>query len=144
MTVAVDSKLHKDSTDKQKVFAATKMDTVKGSKPMRMMKTVEFKPSSQYYTNELNGIAWTYYTMTHNPEQLKKAIAWAKRANEFFENFGAMDTYSRLLYKTGNRTEAINWQEKAIALSKKRGYGTTELQEILDRMKNGSDKIDSY
>jgi len=31
----------------------------------------------------------------------KKRLQWATRANEFFENPETIDTYARLLYKTG-------------------------------------------
>ena len=66
-----------------------------------------------------------------------KALLWSKRANEFYETPEAMDTYARLLYKTGNKTEAVSWAQKAIALQKKRGFPITELETILANIKQG-------
>ena len=145
MKVEKDSILRRDSIEKRKALAAAKPDTIKGSQPMRIAKTVSFAPAGQYYTIELNNIAWNYYSMAQkHPAQLNRALPWAKRANDFFETYGAMDTYARLLYKTGNPTEAIAWEEKAISLSKKRGYSTNDLETVLANMKSGSTTIDKY
>jgi len=64
-------------------------------------------------------------------------LQWSKRANEFYESPEAMDTYARLLYKTGNSTEAAVWMEKAIALKKKRGFTVTESEAILVNIRQG-------
>jgi hypothetical protein len=144
MTISVDSINSRDSLELKKRLLAVQPEMVKSDNSKTFTKTVEFRPSTQYYTLELNNAAWNYYTMAKNNSQLAKAVNWAKRANEFFENTEAMDTYARLLYKTGNQSEAINWQEKAVALSKKRGIGTEPLQRRLNDMKKGESNIDNY
>jgi hypothetical protein len=146
MTVSTDSVARRDSTEKIKAFAAAKpVTTQEGGTSKRFTKTVMFRPVAQYYALELNNIAWNCYTMSpNNPLLLKRALTWAKRANEFFEVSGVMDTYARLLYKTGTPSEAIAWQQKAIALAKKRGYSATEMETVLANMKSGSSTIDKY
>ena len=62
-------------------------------------------------------------------------MQWAKRANDFYDSPEAMDTYARLLYITGSRQEAIDWETKAIDLRKKQGYSTKEYETILESMK---------
>jgi hypothetical protein len=75
---------------------------------------------------------------------LQKALTWAKRALQFFESPEAMDTYARLLYKTGTREEAIEWMNKAISLKKTRGFNTKEYEDVAAKMQTNSLKIDSY
>ena len=53
-----------------------------------------------------------------------------------------MDTYARLLYKTGEKSKAVEWESKAIDLKKKRGYKTTEFEKVLASMKAGRPTVD--
>jgi hypothetical protein len=46
-----------------------------------------------------------------------------------------LDTYANLLYKVGRRLEAIEWQQKAVALSDGRDR---EIVENLEKMKSGA------
>jgi len=106
--------------------------------------TVPYSPITQLFTHDLNEGAWDFYVMTTDSFYLQKALSWSKRANEFFESPEAMDTYARLLYKTGNRPAAIEWMDKAIKLRKERGFATLEYEAILSKMKSNSSKIDNY
>jgi len=81
--------------------------------------------------------------MFNDPAHINKALQWSKRANEFYETSEAIDTYARLLYKTGNKTEAIIWEQKAIMLQKKRGFPVAELEAILANIKQGKSNIDN-
>lgn len=68
------------------------------------------------YAEILNSVAWHYYKSITDPSKLKLAINWSKSSltlephNPYF-----LDTYAHLLYKTGNRKEALKYQKKAIA-----------------------------
>ncbi len=107
--------------------------------------TNNLSPVAQYYNNSLNDIAWTVYTFTKDVILLNKALLLAKKANEFLESAEAMDTYARLLYKTGNKSAAINWQEKVITYEKQRGLMTTnEYEKVLGKMKANEISIDNY
>ena len=106
-------------------------------------KMISYTPIAQNFTRELNNGAWSFYRMTRDSLHLKKALQWAKRANDFFESPEAMDTYARLLYRTGSLQEAIDWETKAIDLRKKQGYNTKEYETILESMKKKV-RIDQY
>ena len=98
-------------------------------------KMISYAPIAQNFTRELNNGAWSFYKMTRDSLHLRKALQWAKRANDFFVSPEAMDTYARLLYRTGSQQEAINWETKAIDQRKKQGYNTQEYETTLESMK---------
>jgi len=102
-------------------------------------------PLATYYGNNLNEGAWTIYTFTKDITLLNKALLFSKKSNEFFVNPEAMDTYARLLYVTGNKSEAINWETKAISAAKARGTSiNNEFAKVLAKMQAGENKIDAY
>ena len=144
MAVNLDSVKLKDSLSRKKLLAQSPVTIEKRGDSVLKKKQIIYAPLTQNFTNDLNNAAWNFYIMTQNLFYLQKATVWARRANEFYESPEAMDTYARLLYKTGNKNEAIEWMNKAIALRKTRGFGTQEFESILQKMKNNSLKIDNY
>ena len=145
MSVEPDSIKKKDSLTKVGLLSQAPAEIIfKNADSFTRKKTIQYAPTTQYFTNELNKAAWSLYTMTNEPLHLKKALQWEKRANELFESSEAMDTYARILYKTGSRQEAIEWETKSISLRKKRGFNTSESENILAAMKKNSEKIDQY
>jgi len=137
MTVSVDSVKKRDSLNRMSLLAKQE-----GEKSMRgdsvvYKKTISYAPITQAFSRELNNGAWMLYTWTEDPFYLKKALQWAARANEFFDSPEAADSYARLLYKTGNKTEAIQQESRAIDLRKKRGYKTAEYEKVLAEMQQG-------
>ncbi len=150
MNINVDSIKKVDSIRLREMFAAAQpnQNTIQSNGSGTVARaTVQFNPYTQYYTNELNTAAWSVYTYTHDAAYNIKALAWAKRANEFYENPGAMDTYARLLYRTGNKEEAISWEEKAIKLNiirKVPAITSAEYEEMLGKMRSGASAIDQY
>jgi len=144
MTVNSDSVKSKDSSSLKKLMTQTTGTTVKRGDSVFRTKQITYAPITQMFTQDLNNAAWDFYTTTQNLFYLQKALIWAKRANEFYESPEAMDTYARLLYKTGNKNEAIEWMNKAISLRKIRGFSTQQYETVLAKMKSGSSKIDDY
>ncbi len=143
MTVLVENILNQDSLLKSKLLANAKADTVsKTANGYKITKSFSFSPQSQMFTLALNTGAWNFYKTTNNPNYTIKALQWAKHAIEFYESAEAMDTYARLLYKTGNQNEAVIWEQKAIALKQKRGLPTADFEAIINKMKAGAEKID--
>ncbi len=146
MTVSVDSikrmdSLRRLSQFKKQTFAPANKGNTDTFRQV-VKKLVQYTPIAQSFTKELNKAAWNFYKITNDPQHISKALQWAKRANDFFENPEAMDTYARLLYKSGNKNEAINWEEKAIYLQVKRGFPITEYEATKAKMKQDIDKID--
>lgn len=134
MRISVDSIKKQDSLQMKRLFAKQdSISTVAGQK--KVQKSIKYSPIVYTYSRELNNAAYSFYEFTNETLNLSKALLWSARANEFAENFEAMDTHAHLLYKLGKRKEAIEWQNKAIALKKKRGFDTKDLEKRLAAMK---------
>ncbi len=99
-------------------------------------------PKGKYYASEFNDGALSVYLFSKDPVQLAKALSWAKRANELTESPEVMDTYGRLLYKTGNKEEAINWETKADALARTKYAIPSQYEKVVEKMKAGATVID--
>jgi len=91
---------------------------------------------------ELNNFVYGgIFLHSNDKEQIRVAIKWMagvvrRRPN----NEGHIDTYASLLYKADRRTEAINWEEKAlkIAISKNSNESTIKMYEnVVAKMKKG-------
>jgi thioredoxin-related protein len=84
---------------------------------------------------QLNNYAWTVFENCKDMTCVKDALEWSKRSFKDNNTPGFIDTYANILYKLGQKEEAITWEEKAIALAdeaSKKGY-----QEVADKMKKG-------
>jgi hypothetical protein len=162
MSINVDSIARLDSMQRQKM--SSNVAPIKSEELDRLLKeakesgksstnivkqfvttSTNVSPLGQYYCNSLNEAAWTVYTFTKDIGMLNKALIFSKRANEFLISPEAMDTYARLLYKTGNKSEAINWETKAIAAMKIRGFGSNrDFEKVLIKMQADDTIIDQY
>ena len=92
-------------------------------------------PVEMNYPDELNSNAMVIFEIATNTPLLNKALTWSKRSIEQDENPMYIDTYANLLYKLGQKNEAIKQEEKAISLLKeedKKSY-----IETLEKMKKG-------
>jgi len=49
-----------------------------------------------------------------------------------------LDTYTRLLYITASKQEAMDSETKAIDMQKKRGFNSSEYERVLKRMKSNA------
>lgn len=96
-------------------------------------------PNTQRYVSALNQAAWEFYELTTNPVFLKKALDWSKRTLEYREDGSSMDTYAHILYRLGQKEEAIEWQEKAVKNEQERNSPlASSLQQSLQKMKAGT------
>jgi thiol-disulfide isomerase/thioredoxin len=68
-----------------------------------------------YYLNEG---AWVIYEKVVNKFELIKAQNWSKRAIELDYRASYIDTFAHLLYKNGNKSDAILWEKKAVEKAK--------------------------
>jgi hypothetical protein len=141
MTLSVDSIKKADSEKRNLQAANTKPSAItksdSGSLQQRQFKQFAYAPITQNFTRDLNDAAWSFYKMFDDSTNTNKALQWSKRANEFYESPEAMDTYARLLYRSGYSSQAASWMEKAIALRKKRGFPTAESESILENIRQG-------
>lgn len=83
----------------------------------------------------LNNFAWSIFENCDDAACLQAALTWSKQSLEGGENPMYLDTYANLLYKSGDKENAIKWQEKAVENAQeadKENYLAT-----LDKMKKG-------
>ena len=147
MTVPAEKIKEQDSLRIKQMLAKAPADTIKDpGNPAKftIRKGVNFAPQTQFFTGELNHGAWLLYTSASNENYLKKALTWAKRSLDFYESPEAMDTYARILYKTGNSGEAIKWQKRAIEIYKERKFPAKEFEMVLAKMERGEKQLDAY
>jgi hypothetical protein len=143
MALNVDSVKQKDSLNKGRLFAKQVPQKTQTGNSVIYKKEFSYAPIIQTYARALNDGAWTFYKWTNESQYLGKALQWSHRAIELFQSPEAMDTYARLLYKTGKKNEAIEWESKAIELKKKRGYKTADFEKVLANIKAGKPVIDN-
>ncbi|MCA5003694.1 thioredoxin family protein [Sphingobacterium bovistauri] len=86
--------------------------------------------------NQLNQYAWTFFEECSDKEGLKSALKWSKLSLDKEPNEAALlDTYANLLYKLGDKENALIWQEKAVNAASE--DLKEELSANLDKMKQG-------
>lgn len=134
MTVSPDSLRHADSLNRNAVFRAAPKDTVREGGRTRVSAIVPFRPIAQDYMRALNNAAWTYYRMSKSIPHMLTAHKWSQRALEFYKSPEALDTYAKLCYRLGQKTEAVIAMEEAIALRKKQGFPSREYEMVLVKM----------
>ena len=69
------------------------------------------------------------------PENLKKALPWAKKAHEGYPKYEHSLLYANLLLKTGDKKTAHNVAEQALEIGKKQGTFVGQAQQIFDTTK---------
>ncbi len=109
-------------------------------------KSFSFRPHGQNYTNTLNEAAWFIYKNTNEKIYLQKALEWSSKGNQYSEKFEAMDTQARILYKLGEKNDAIELMEKAVQLKNERIKSVTafkSLDVVLNNMKENKTIIDT-
>lgn len=91
----------------------------------------------RYHSGAYNDWAWALFEKSNRKEELEKAVEWSKKAmnreTDQSRIASTMDTHANLLYKLGNKSEALKWQEKAAAASP----GDDEIKNNYEKMKRG-------
>ncbi len=94
---------------------------------------------------DLNEMAWNVYE-TNNKQMYKDAIKWSEKSLVLFGGTDAitrvslLDTYAHLLYRQGQKAEAIKEQEQALNLAKSANNSEViqKTEASLQQMKDGS------
>lgn len=131
--------LRKGNPDLDELWATarTQFPTVDLSRRVAMLKVqvcqqkgdwAKFRPAVMAYMEQygaeadpalLNDFAWTVFENCPDPACITKALEWSKRSIDETkgEEPAFLDTYANLLYKTGNRAEAIAMEEQALTIA---------------------------
>ncbi|NSL90754.1 glycoside hydrolase family 2 [Chitinophaga sp. Mgbs1] len=84
---------------------------------------------------ELNNYAWSVFENLSDATHLSNALAWSKLCIQQGDEPSFIDTYANVLYKSGNKADAITYEEKALKLApdnEKKTY-----QDTLEKMRKG-------
>jgi len=81
----------------------------------------------------LANIASAFLKNTDDTIYLKKAAGWAKRSIDIKSTSANNDTYANLMFKLGNRSEAIKYEGTAIELAIKEKVSTKQFEETLKK-----------
>ncbi len=66
---------------------------------------------------QINNMVWAIYEMTDDPEILGRILKWSERILAYeFAPF--TDTYAHVLYKIGNKEDALKWEKEAVIINK--------------------------
>ena len=84
----------------------------------------------------LNNAAWWAFENLADTNILNKALSWSKYAlEEGPARYSRIDTYANLLYKLGKRSEAIEWEKKALKLTPEPSRKI--VMDTIDKMEKG-------
>ena len=89
---------------------------------------------------ELNEVAWNYYMVIHNPEQLQKAAKWAYTAINIDNKYTYNLTYAWLLYKLEDYKEASLACDYAIIRAKEENVQATSATALKGYIANSMKK----
>jgi thioredoxin-related protein len=86
---------------------------------------------------QMNSFAWAIFENCDDMACVESALNWSKQSFAKNNNHMFMDTYANLLYKSGKKKEAIEWETKAKDLAIKAGDDGKEYSATLEKMNKG-------
>ena len=91
-----------------------------------------------YYSGDpvkLNEMARAFFQMTSDKKNLEKAAVWAKKSIALKSTSQNNDTYANLMFKLGNKDEAIKFEKRAIELAPKENIPTKDYELSLKKFR---------
>jgi tetratricopeptide (TPR) repeat protein len=82
---------------------------------------------------DLNQFAWALFENVPDTNLLKTALTWSKSSLLKKMDLNTLDTYANLLYKLGNKEEAIEWEKKVLRIMPQ----DEEFKKTLEKMETG-------
>ncbi|MBO9571393.1 MAG: DUF255 domain-containing protein [Chitinophagaceae bacterium] len=95
--------------------------------------------SSNTSYGAINSKCWFLFLGIDDKELISRAVKWMRSlVNRFPQDPAYLDTYANLLYKSGDKENAILWEEKALQWANEFEYerDIEEFAKILKKMKN--------
>jgi len=83
---------------------------------------------------QMNSFAWTVFENCEDMTCVASALEWSKKSFAKDNNHMFMDTYANLLYKSGKKKEAIEWETKAKDLAVKAGEDAKDYVATIEKM----------
>ncbi len=139
MKIPVDTLIKKAKIERNAVFAK-QLTNFEDKK----MKQISFSSYYQKFATDLNNAAFGTFLFSKDLEKIAKALKWSKRSLEIYDalspnenlknNPAFLDTYACLLFKLGQKEEAIQTELLAIQNSKKQGFSSLIYEERLKKI----------
>ncbi len=85
-----------------------------------------------------NSLGWNFYESSTDQELIQKAIGWMRIVIQFEPSYAYQDTYAALLYKHGNKLEALESAKVALELAKKEEEDATGTLELIKKIEANS------
>jgi len=88
-------------------------------------------------SEQMNSFAWNIFENCDDMACVESALEWSKKSFAKTNNHMFMDTYANLLYKSGKKKEAIEWETKAKDHAIKAGADAKDYTATLEKMEKG-------
>jgi thiol-disulfide isomerase/thioredoxin len=114
----------------EKVIFTADLGTYAGDKFFELA----YSGIDKWYANDyetLGRISKVFFMNTEDPEYLKKAAEWAKKSISLKSNADNNDTYASLMFKLGNKAEAVKYEKIALELAIKENIVVKTYEENL-------------
>lgn len=85
-----------------------------------------------------NNIAWMIFQATDQKKPMQQARAYAEASLRAGKDYYNLDTYANILYKQGEKDEAIKAAQEAIKLADSAHQDSTPTKELLDKINGKS------
>jgi thiol-disulfide isomerase/thioredoxin len=92
------------------------------------------KSNGKFSAEAINSFCWNVYKKCNDREVIVKCVKWMKELTAEKHEFAYLDTYSFLLYKSGDLEEAKKVIPLAIAAAKEEKESWKKLEELLNKL----------
>ncbi len=86
-------------------------------------------------SGQMNSICWEIFEECDDMAVIKEAAVLMGEYNKVNPSFAALDTYANLLFKSGDKQNAIVQMERAISMGKEEKANIKESEEALAKFK---------
>jgi len=120
----------------EKVIFASDLNLYQMKSDMQRFITLAMTDLDKYYSDDyeaLNSIAWTFSQITAEKTNLEKASGWARRSIALKSTAENNNTYASLMFKLGNKAEAVRYEKTAIELARKENIPLKKFEDTLKR-----------
>lgn len=94
----------------------------------------QLKNKGKFSNEAVNSFCWNVYKKCDDPEVIAKCVKWMRELTVQKPEFAYLDTYSFLLYKSGDLEEAKKVIPLAIAAAKEEKESWKKLEELLNKL----------
>lgn len=94
----------------------------------------DLKNKGVFSDEAINYFCWEVYKKCDDMKVIQKCIQWMKELTNRNPEYFYLDTYTFLLYKSGNKTETKKIAKFAIEAAKKENASTKDLEKLLEKL----------